>query len=621
MNISQDILSQITVYSKYARYLDNLKRRETFNEIAYRNMEMHQKRYPALSNTIESVYTDYVLTRKVLPSMRSMQFGGPAIERDNNRMFNCAFLHAKRVDAFKEIMFLLLGGSGVGYSVQERHVNRLPVVREADTGWIKHVNIDDSIEGWADAVGALCDYYFGLDTGQPWFNYDGIRPKGSRLITSGGKAPGHEPLKECLEKMEALFRENMGRQLRPIQVHDLICFIADAVLSGGIRRAALISLFDRFDEEMLNAKSGKWWETHPWRARANNSIIVKRDDVDFGWFMRMWKRVEESGSGEPGIYWTYDYDWGTNPCAEIALQDRQFCNLTEINASTIIDQEDLNGRAAAASFIGTLQAGYTDFNYLSNEWKRVTDAEALIGVGATGIASNRFLTLDTKLAANTVLEVNAATADLIGINHAARTTCVKPSGTTSLVLGTSSGIHAWHSEYYVRRMRIMKSEALYGYLAENHPELVEDEVFDPTHVAVVSVPQAAPEGATTRKEYVYDLLTRVREANVNWVHPGHRSGMNTHNVSATVSVREGNWEGVGEWMWGWRKAYNGLTVLPADGGSYAQLPFEDITQFEYVTMLRSLNAVDLTKVIEEEDDTDLTNELACAGGACEVTYA
>ena len=617
MEIASKILSDITVYMKYARFLPEKYRRETYEELVTRNKEMHVKRYPALKDEIDAAY-EYVYDKKVLPSMRSMQFGGKPIEVAPNRIFNCAYLPVDDARAFGEIMFLLLGGTGVGYSVQTHHVEKLPEIVKPNGKRTYRYLVGDSIEGWADAVKALVMSYF-RGTSKLRFDFSDIRPKGSRLVTSGGKAPGPQPLKECLVKLEGILetKEN-GDKLRPIEVHDMICYIADAVLAGGIRRAALISLFSADDDEMIAAKTGSWWEKNPQRGRANNSIVLMRHIVTEDFFKDLWKRVRASGAGEPGFYFTYDKDWGTNPCCEIALRPFQFCNLTEVNVSNVETQEELNDRVRAATFIGTLQASYTDFHYLRAVWKRATEKDALIGVSMTGIASGKVLGLDTGKAASIVKEENVRVAKLLGINAAARTTCIKPAGTTSLTLGTSSGIHAWHAPYYIRRIRVGKNEAIYQYLNEFHPELVEDEYFRPHDTAVIQIPQKAPEGSILRSESALEMLERVKLFSSNWIKKGHRKGQNTHNVSATVTIKEDEWEHVGEWMWENRNSYNGLSVLPHDGGTYIQAPFEDCDEETYNTMLQALQEVDLSSIVEMQDDTDLQGELACAGGSCEI---
>ena len=619
MELSNKILSNITVYMKYARFLEDENRRETWEELVTRNMDMHLKRYPELELQIRKAYK-MVYDKKVLPSMRSMQFGGKPIEVAPNRIFNCAFLPINDWRSFSEVMFLLLGGTGVGYSVQRHHVENLPEIRKPNKNRSRRFLVNDSIEGWADAIKALMRNYFNGGS-LIRFDYSDIRPKGSRLVTSGGKAPGPQPLRECIVKIGGMLSEkNDGDRLTTIEVHDIVCHIADAVLAGGIRRAALISLFSADDKEMLSAKSGNWWEANPQRGRANNSVVLLRHKIDKEYFMSLWDRVKASGAGEPGFYFSNDKDWGTNPCCEIGLRPYQFCNLTEVNVSNIEDQADFNERVRAASFIGTVQASYTDFHYLRDVWRRTTERDALIGVSMTGIASGKVLEMDMKEAAAIVKEENARVADLLGINKAARTTCVKPAGTTSLALGTSSGIHAWHSEYYIRRIRVGKNEAIYNYLVENHPQLVEDEYFRPHDTAVISMPQRAPEGAITRKESALQLLKRVKNITTNWVKPGFVKGQNTHNVSATISIKDAEWVDVGEWMWDNRSSYNGLSVLPHDGGTYVQAPFEDCSKETYEALMDSLSEVDLTKVVEIQDNTDLQGELACAGGSCEVKF-
>jgi ribonucleoside-triphosphate reductase len=618
MDASQKILSDLTVHMKYSKFIPELERRETWEELVTRNMNMHIKKYPQIADEIMDVY-QYVYNKKVLPSMRSMQFGGKPIEISPNRIYNCAYLPIDHLDAFSETMFLLLGGTGVGYSVQKHHVEKLPEIRKPNPNRTRRFLVGDSIEGWADAIKVLMKSYFGENLSTPEFDFSDVRPKGAQLVTSGGKAPGPQPLKDCIHKLKGMLdAKEDGEKLSPIEVHDMVCHIADAVLAGGIRRAALISLFSADDNEMIACKSGAWWETNPQRGRANNSAALVRHKITKDFFMDLWKRVEASGAGEPGIYFTNDKDWGTNPCCEIALRPNQFCNLCEVNVSDIESQEDLNNRVKAAAFIGTLQAGYTDFHYLRDVWKRTTEKEALIGVSMTGIGSGVVLGYNMKEAAKLVKEENARVAELIGVNKSARTTTVKPAGTTSLTLGTSSGIHAWHNDYYIRRIRVGKNEAIYQYLAMYHPELVEDEFFRPHDTAVISVPQKSPVGAILRTESPFQLLDRVKKITQEWVRPGHRTGSNTHNVSATISLKPEDWELAGEWMWENRDFYNGLSVLPYDGGSYIQAPFEDCTEEEYERLFSKLHTIDLSKVVELQDNTDLSGELACAGGACEI---
>lgn len=615
MELAAQILSDVTVHMKYAKYIPEVNRRENWDEIVTRNKLMHVKRYPKLKDEIYAAY-QFVHDRKILPSMRSMQFAGKPAAINNARIYNCCFLPMDSYECFSEVMFLLLSGVGVGYSVQSDHVEKLPEIRRPTK--TRRYLVGDSIEGWSDAVKVLMKAYF-AGRSLPLFDFSDVRPKGARLITSGGKAPGPEPLHDCLHNVrKVLDRKEDGEKLTPFEVHEINCYIADAVLSGGIRRSAMISLFDLNDKEMLTCKFGNWWETNPHLARANNSAVIVRHKIEKDVFMDLWSKIEASKSGEPGFFFTNDKDWGMNPCAEISLRPYQFCNLVTVNASDVVDQEDYNERAKAATFIATLQASYTDFHYLRDVWKRTTEKEALIGVSMTGIASGKVLDLSMKDAAAVVKAENKRVADLIGINPAARTTTVKPEGTSSLVLGSSSGIHAWHNEHYIRRLRVGKNEAIYNYLLENRPELVEDEFFKPTQQAVIQVPQKAPDGAITRQESAMELLSRVQTVWSDWVRAGHRKGENKNNVSTTVSIKDDEWDAVGNWMWTNRNMYTALSVLPFDDHTYTQAPFEDCDEETYTEMLQSLHKINVDSIVELEDTTEVQDTIACGGGACEV---
>jgi hypothetical protein len=968
LSVNQQILSDITVFMKYAKYIPELNRRETWQELVDRNKKMHLNKFPQLSNEIEEVYK-LVYEKKILPSMRSLQFAGKPIEIGNQRIYNCCYLPLNHYKAFSETMFLLLSGCGVGYSVQFHHVEQLePIQKPVKT---QRYVVEDSIAGWADAVKMLMKSYF---TGKfkPRFDFSDIRPKGSLLITSGGKAPGPEPLKICLAHIEAILENKQnGDKLTPIECHDIQCHLADAVLSGGIRRAAMIATFSFDDEDMLTCKYGNWWEMNPQRARANNSATILRNRVQEHEFKELWKKVELSNSGEPGISFSNDTEYGFNPslkgdtlvvtdsgvfpikdlegktfnvpnldgnisnafcrlsgnnkqlykitldtnkvyyatpehkwpvfkndkyiktptseliagdelpvnnfnrtelfstgnlgnynqgfligwlygdgsvtiredngktvysfivsdkdnvidilfdeiykidgvkrkyfnrgkckefqvgnikfhkwalemgigkkefgiptgiystwteecrrgfidgyfssdgtvdwqdhriaisssnykliedvqdllgfygiksrtaeltipnaifpngktynktyyrkslrinhnnsikfynlfklsveykqilldsflkdkiskldfvkikeielsdvvedvwditvndethcfqlsqvttgnCHEISLRPNTFCNLVEINGSSIESQEDFINRCKSAAFLSTLQASYTDFYYLRPIWKQNTEKDALVGVGITGIASNAINPGWIKEGSIAIKTENQRVAKLIGINKAARTTTVKPSGTTSVVLGTSSGIHAWHNDYYIRRIRVNKHESIYQYLKTNHPNLVEDEYFRPKDTAVISIPQKAPEGSVLRTENVLDLLERIKLYNTDWVKNGHNKGPNPNNVSATVSIKPEEWEIVGNWMWENKDFYSGISVLPYDGGTYVQAPFENITKEQYEELSQNLHEIDLSKITELQDLTDLSGELACANGYCEI---
>lgn len=665
---SQKIMSDVVTWMKYARFRKDLNRRESWKELVERNKNMHINKFPDLKEEIEKLYEEFVLTKKVLPSMRSMQFAGKAIDANPARMYNCCFLPINSITSFSEAMFLLLGGTGVGYSVRFKDVSQINPIAQPEPQNYHRFVIADHIEGWADAIKYLLKCYTGYHNHAPIFDFSQIRPQGAELVTSGGRAPGPAPLKKCLDNIQNLLQDiPSGFHLTPLQCHDIMCFIADAVRAGGIRRAAMISLFDPEDTAMARCKStlsveryftvdrekkiydvrvrghlrrcqlndysvGKllnsleidWWDFAPERGRANNSVVLNRKRATYEQFFEIWKTVQNSGSGEPGIFWTNDEKWGTNPCAEIALQPFQFCNLVEINASNIIDQKDLEARSHAAAFIGTLQASYTDFHYLRPIWRKTTEEEALLGVSFTGIASGRLNGLDLEKAAEAANMANIHVSTKIGIKAASRVTCVKPAGTTSLVLGCSSGVHAWHDEYFIRRVRVGKDggdKALYEFLKKELPDFIEDCNFNPDKVSIFSMPMAAPNEALTRsKEDEIDLLERIKSIHKFWIKPGHFSGLNEHNVSATVSIKPDNWTKVGDWMWKNKEHYNGISVLPYDGGTYQQAPFESVDETIYNKLISKINKIDfdITRLVESEDNTTLGETVACAGGACEL---
>lgn len=638
-DLGLDTLSKLTVFSKYAKYNPQLKRRETWEEIIDRYENMLSTKYPSLKEEIKK-NTIFIREKKVLPSMRALQFAGIAMEVNNARGYNCCFLPVDSYHAFSEAMFLLLGGTGVGYSVQFHHVEKLPAIKKPVKS--RHYLIEDSIMGWADAIKMLMKAYL-KEGSLPKFDFRAIREKGARLVTAGGKAPGPEPLKECLFQIQKILdRKQDEEKLSPLECHDIMCHIANSVLAGGIRRSAMISLFSHNDEEMITCKYGNWWELNEQRGRANNSAVLKRGEIEKEEFDSLWKRIEASGSGEPGIYWTNDLDWGTNPCCEIALRPFQFCNLCEVNVSNIENQKDLNERVEIASFFGSLQAGFTEFHYLRPIWKKTTEKDALLGIGMTGIGSGEILKYNLEEATQYAISKNREVSEKIGINPATRVTCIKPSGTTSLVLGTASGIHAWHNDYYLRTMRFGKNEDVAVYLMINHPELCEDDVLRPNDTVCVRIPVKAPEGSIFRTETAIDTLERVKKFSQEWIKPGHINGANTHNVSATISIdknrmykplsytvvnnftdtlgkeQRDEWQTVGEWMWENRDVYNGLSVLPYFGGSYSQAPFQDITEEEYNNRINSLKNVDLTNVIEIDDHVDFGQVSACSGGSCSL---
>lgn len=615
MNKSNTLLSNLVAFRTYAKYLPHVSRRESLEETINRNMGMHLERFPKLSRDIIKAYKQ-VHDLKVMPSMRSLQFGGDAIVKNNGRIYNCSFVHLKYPRVFAEVLYLLLCGAGVGFSVQRHHVQQLPTLRKPKRENIH--TIHDSIEGWADAVDALMNAYFNGAI-RPIFDYSQISPKGTYLGTTGSKAPGPEPLKIALAQVESKLQGAIGRKLQSLELHDIVCILADCVLAGGIRRAALISLFDKNDKDMLKCKHGEWWNHAKYRARANNSAVLVRGETTKDEYLEVFQACIDSNSGEPGFIWTDDKEMGKNPCAEIALQSNQFCNLTTTNMTGVKSEKDFMNRIYSAALLGTLQASYTDFPYLGERWKQVTEEEALIGCSFTGIADSPSVSAEQlQKAAKLVLDVNEKYSKLIGINLAARTTAIKPEGTASCVLGSASGIHARHAQHYLRRIRLNKEESLAKYLKKVIPDLVEDDLFS-TRDVVVTIPQESPEGSIIRDaESALTLLDRVLFYNENWVKPGHRSGNDMHNVSCTINYKPEEVAELSERMWETRYVYSGISLLPFDGGNYQQAPFETCDESTFQSMNKLVKDIDLTQVLEMDDNTNMIEQASCAGGVCEV---
>jgi hypothetical protein len=961
---SNKLFRDLIAYRTYCKFINHLGRKESLEETITRNMTMMLDKFPKLSSDIVKAYK-YVYDFQLMPSMRSLQFAGLPILKNNTRLYNCSYLPINDVKCFSEVLFLLLSGTGVGFSVQRHHVNQLPTVKipREENVYIVH----DSIEGWAEALNVLMEAYF-FNKIKPVFDFSKIRSKGTLLSTTGAKAPGSKPLENALTLIEQKLRQAAGRKLKPIEVHDIICIASECVLAGGIRRSALISLFDRDDSEMLKAKSGEWWVNHPYRARANNSAVLPRHEVTKEEFNYIFDICQKGGSGEPGFSWSNNLDMGFNPCKplystiltnkgyitfeqalkmdslvvmgidgkwkkasrpfktgekrkiykvtlsdgtslygtdnhlhmtangewkrldelkvgdklkismtpiynnteienkeeyesglicgwvygdgwfnkrkdrkneyrvgmcfgvnkfdvakyfsellnvkikshaqkpntclitskgiqkitnillkyemntnksdltwlyvkskdfkigfikalftangsvrkqnnvelysihrealeilsrvfkefgvftsltthskcksyiakygkirnndvtyklnvyagqfkkfglicehknkllnsqkeksiyrrkdyvtikainpeydiqdvyditvydeshafidsgvithnchEISLQPYQFCNLVTINAGSIKNEKDFYNKVYSASLIATLQASFTDFHYLRPVWKETTEREALIGVSMSGIADNYSIFNEEllKKGAELVKFVNEKYAKKIGINLAARTTTIKPEGTTSCIFGSSSGIHARHARYYLRRIRINKGDELDIYLRSVIPNLVEDDIFDPNS-SVVVIPQVAPENSITReKETALSLLNRAYLFNKHWVHNGHRFGDNKNNVSCTISVKENEWIDVRESMWENRDLYSGISLLPYDGGTYKQAPFEETDEETIKKYLNMIEDVNLTDIKNIKDMTNNFGEtIACGGGLCELT--
>ncbi len=644
-------LSDYIHAGKYARYIPELKRREIYEETVARVEEMHISQFPEMRAEITEAF-DFVRAKKVLPSMRSMQFGGPAILANHNRIYNCSFTLIDRFDSFSEALFLLLSGCGVGYSVQFDHVEKLPAVGYVDAKNVRHHVIEDTIEGWANALKALTQSY--QDGVNLEFSYHKIRPAGAPLKTSGGRAPGHLKLKEALERIRGVLAAAQGRKLRPIECHRMLCHAADAVLSGGIRRSAMISLFSLDDSEMMYAKTGNWYTNEPWLANSNNSVVLKRDDVRKKQFMRIFQMTRQWG--EPGFYFTNDYDYGTNPCGEIGLNPKlvidaelqaqlaaqgidvevggtftgwAFCNLCEINAAKFTSYEDFVAAAKAATLIGTLQATYTKMPYLGWVSEALARREALLGIGMTGMLDAPHIACNPEYQRDVALKIknwNAEYAARLGVNPAARTTCVKPSGTTSLELGcVGSGHHAHHARRYIRRVTADELEYVFQAFKAVNPHMC---VRKPDGKWVVEFPVEAPAGATLKEDLTaIQFLDMVKSTQQNWVLPGTSEttpspGLN-HNVSNTATVHPEEWDDVADYLWTNREFFTGVSLLPASGDKdYSFAPNEAIVtpsdEHRWNDILMGYKPVDYTAMVEDDDATDLTGEVACAGGVCAI---
>lgn len=654
--------------SRYSRYQEALGRRETPSEAFTRVMDMHRAHFAdkldqpvagfggrPLRELIDE--TEAALQRRaILPSMRSLQFGGQAIEANNARMFNCAFTQMNRLDAFKESFFLLMSGTGVGFSVQKHHVAQLPhfPVRGAENDLeVIHHTVEDTLEGWADALDALMRSY--LDNKKIEFNYSSIRRRGAPLRTSGGRAPGHLPLKKALSAVERMLDQISGRALRPIEVYDILMHVAVAVLSGGIRRSATICLFSADDDEMAAAKTGNWFETNPQRGKSNNSAVLVRHQHSEADFQKLFELQKEFG--EPGFYFVDDVEYGANPCVEIGLapfaivdeaaqaklaeyglpdvplgsrvNGWQMCNLTTINANACEDEAGFLACCRAAALLGTLQAAYTNIPYLGAATRLINERESLLGVSICGILDRPSLLLNPSVlerGAKECLDTNAAVAEHLGIPAAARITCVKPEGTASLVLGAGSGIHPHHARHYFRRVQAARTEPLYQWFKLNNPHMTEVSAWDPDTTDVITFPVTAPADAILRKDVgAVQFLEYVRLVQQHWVVAGRRHeqynpGLH-HNVSNTVTVRDDEWDAVQQFIWENRQYFTGISLLRETGDKvYAQAPREEVTTEMDMAKWNALvySPVDYTALWEGTDMTTLADTVACAGGACEI---
>lgn len=596
-------LQDYTFVSKNARYLSEQKRRETWLEAVNRVKDMHLEKYkdfPDVHKDIEWAF-ERVKQKKVLGAQRALQFGGEPILKKNARMYNCTATYVDRPRVFQETLWLLLCGCGVGFSVQSCHVNKLPLLVNKKNR-VKNFVIQDSIEGWADALGVLIasyiphnefEYYEGYDVN---FDYSKIRPKGSKLSYSTGKAPGPDGLKNAIDNIKTILNECYKRDkvIRPIDAYDIIMHSSDAVLSGGIRRSATICLFDYSDKEMMAAKTGNWFAENPQRARSNNSVVLLKDKVTREQLYDIINSTKQFG--EPGFALLSSEDEIFNPCFEIGMRaideetgktGFQGCNLTEINGDKIKSEEDFIEAVEAATIIGTCQAGFTDFPYLGEVTERIFKREALLGVSITGMMHNTNIIFDPQIqknAAKHAKKINKKIAEKIGINQAARVTCVKPAGSTSCILGTSSGIHPHHAKRYIRRVQANKLEKPLQYFKNINPLAVEESVWSTNRTDdVISFCVEVPDGAKTKNCIsAIELLKLVKSTQENWVNYGKNEHLCTdkrlsHNVSNTITVKEDEWDLVADFVYDNREYFSGISLLSASGDKdYAQAPFTTV---------------------------------------------
>lgn len=613
-------LSKFTAWLKYAKFLEEKGRRETWEETVWRNANMHLEKFkdmPDICAEIKRVYKDFVLPMKIVPSARSLQYAGNAIVDNPARMYNCCFVAVDSLRAFDEAIFLLMSGCGVGFSVESHVISKLPKV-VVPTEQTCHV-IADTKEGWAIAFRQLIGAYFG-ENAKPSFDYSSIRPAGAPLKLSGGTASGPGVLKSSLESVDKILSKlKTGDSLSSLQAFDIICHGALCVAAGGSRRSSLICLFSPDDQDMLTCKEPKNIGTENYqRYGSNNSAVFYRKSTTKAEFEKFWAYASTQKTGDPGVYWSNSKKSGTNPCVEVGLKRGQFCCLVEVNGSTVISQWDFNERCHAASFIATLQASYTDFKYIRPCWREQTEKEALIGVGVTGICSGQMASMNLVEASQVVKDTNRAIARRIGINASPRCTVVKPAGTTSLLFGCSSGIHAWHAKRYRRRITIAHVEPVYKFLKERVPDALDPKYAYPNQ-SWLNFPVVAPENSITREEKLEEMLARVRRWNVEWVGGGHRSGKVHNNVSATLFLEDSDWEPLKEWMWENRNIYNGLAFFPKyDDSSHPQLPHEDCSPEEIEEMEQRLVDLDLSQFIEGENNTNFMAEAACTTESCEI---
>ena len=611
--------------SRYARYLDDKGRREQWSETVWRYVDYIFSRTQEISNNqqLKDKIYDAIYNLKVMPSMRAMMTAGKSADRDNTCVYNCSYLPVDDPKSFDEAMFILLCGTGVGFSVESKYTSQLPDVPEKLFESEHVIAVHDSKEGWAKALRLLIAHLYAGEV--PKWDVSKIRPAGARLKTFGGRASGPGPLVDLFSFAVNTFKNAQGRKLNTLECHDLMCKIGEVVVVGGVRRSAMISLSDLDDERIRHAKSGPWWETAPHRALANNSAVYGETPT-VGKFMEEWLSLYNSHSGERGIFNREaakktvakyghrdpNFDFGTNPCSEIILRPYQFCNLTEVVVRDDDTIETLKDKVEVATILGTIQSTFTKFPYLRKVWQRNTEEERLLGVSLTGIFDNDMMVRAPKEVLSALREhsrkVNEQYAAMLGIPVSASITCVKPSGTVSQLVNSASGIHPRHSKFYIRRVRGDKKDPLSAFLVEQGVP-AEDCVYKPTQTTVFSFPQKAPAGL------VRDDISAVRHLEI-WLE--YQREWCEHKPSVTISVEEKDWPSVGAWVWDHFDEISGVSFLPYDGGTYRQAPYEECTEEQYNELKAKVPKIDWTLFKEQTDNVEGAQMLACVAGSCEI---
>lgn len=622
---TMDQYQEYIAASRYARYVDDKGRRETWSETTWRYVDYIFSRTPAIKDNAQlkdRIY-DAIYNLKVMPSMRAMMTAGRSADRDNTCIYNCSYLPVDDPKSFDEAMFILLCGTGVGFSVESKYITQLPEVPEQLFESEHVISVHDSKEGWAKALRLLIAHLYSGEV--PKWDVSNVRPAGARLKTFGGRASGPGPLVDLFSFAVNTFKHAKGRKLNTLECHDLMCKIGEVVVVGGVRRSAMISLSDLDDERIRHAKSGPWWETAPHRALANNSAVYNETPT-VGKFMEEWLSLYNSHSGERGIFnreaarktvakyghRNPDYEFGTNPCSEIILRPYQFCNLTEVVVRYDDTVETLKNKVEVATILGTIQSTFTKFPYLRKVWQRNTEEERLLGVSLTGIFDNDMMVKSSKEVLNVLRDhsrkVNEEYATLLGIPKSAAITCVKPSGTVSQLVNSASGIHPRHSKYYIRRVRGDKKDPLTTFLVEQGVPS-EDCVYKPTQTTVFSFPQMAPAGL------VRDDVSAIKHLEI-WLE--YQREWCEHKPSVTISVEEQYWPLVGAWVWQHFDEISGVSFLPYDGGTYRQAPYEECTEDQYNELKAKVPKLDWSLFKEQTDNVEGAQMLACVAGSCEI---